>query len=333
MRAFVLLLCCALNGPALAQSASTDNPGLLQRAQQWVGDRLPGEKADDWLRKIGPALRQQDYQGVLVHVSGDRIRSMAIYHANENGQERERIVTLSGAPRELVRDGKRVMLVGANGQPTGYDVIDTHGANPAELFVGAEDLQSYDAKLGGSERVAGRAARIIELKARDGFRYGYKLWLDKGTGLPLRMDLLDEGLRPLEQIAFSEIQLGKTPSAEDLRGSQQRPLRRAQTLEAAPGTDPGWRVIDPPQGYELRTARRVGNAVQLLYSDGLAAVTVHVEPAQGAAVGEAISRRGAVNTYSLVYNGVRIVAIGKVPPRTVQAFAMKVRPPKTPAPR
>ena len=101
--------------------------------------------------------------------------------------------------------------------------------------------------------------------------------------------------------------------------------KRVQTLGAGAQGDPGWRVTDAPAGFRLRSARRLGDSVQLLYSDGLASVSVYVEPIAGAEQGESAMRRGAINVHSVWGSGRRVVAIGKVPAATVDLFARSAR--------
>ena len=99
-----------------------------------------------------------------------------------------------------------------------------------------------------------------------------------------------------------------------------------QTLDGSVAGDPGWHVVDPPPGFTLRSARRLGASVQLLYGDGLASVSVYVEPVPGAGVGQTATRNGAVNALAAWRGGRRVVAIGKVPAATVALFARNVQP-------
>jgi sigma-E factor negative regulatory protein RseB len=130
----------------------------------------------------------------------------------------------------------------------------------------------------------------------------------------------------LEQIFFTQLQLGNKPAESDLGPSTQNGLRRVQTLSPGQESDPGWRVTSPPAGYTLRAARRLGPAVQLLYSDGLASVSVYVEPVPPSASGATAAHLGAVTARSYWQGGRRVVAIGKVPELTVDYFARNVQP-------
>ena len=89
-----------------------------------------------------------------------------------------------------------------------------------------------------------------------------------------------------------------------------------------------WRVKSAPEGYELRAARSSGNGVHLLYSDGLAFVSVYIERATQAQKGQSAMQRGAVNVFAQWNNGRRVTVIGKVPARTVAEFAQVVPPAK-----
>ena len=90
--------------------------------------------------------------------------------------------------------------------------------------------------------------------------------------------------------------------------------------------DPGFSVVDPPPGFTLRSARKLGQATQLLYGDGLASVSVYVEPMPAETAGQSSSRNGAVNAQAIWRGGQRVIAIGKVPAATVVHFARNVQP-------
>jgi sigma-E factor negative regulatory protein RseB len=328
------LLCLALLVPALATAAPApaqagkdkDKAGWLTQAEAWVGRLWNRRDAAEWLDQIGKALREQNYQGTLVMVAGGRIETLGIFHAYAGGVERERLVTLSGPRRELVRADQRVMLVGAEaGTSVAYDAAPGGKWNPTARFADAARLEGYRAKLGGTERVAGYATQVVELAAKDGWRYGYRLWLEKKSGLPLRLALLDGAGRTLEQVAFTELDLGRVPDEADLKPTGKEAMQRVQTLDRGTVSDPGWRVNAPPPGYTLRSARRLGPAVQLLYGDGLASVSVYIEPAPTGSAGQSASRSGAVNAQSVWRGGRRVLAIGKVPAATVDQFARNVQ--------
>lgn len=325
------LLAAALLGagtPAFAaEPAGVSAPQRwVQGAQRWVGN-LWSKDAEAWLERIGPALARENYQGTLVTVSGSSMETLSVFHSWDDGRERMRLVALTGPRREVIQDDQMVMCIGTGLASVGYDGDVAGRWNPAGRFASAGKLPSYRAELRNSAgRVANRDCQVVDLQPKDQWRYGYRLWLDHDTGLPLRIALLGEGGRPLEQMAFTDFRTSK-PALADLRPSTTEGLRRIQNLKVnRVAGDPRWRVASPPTGFTLRGGRRLGDSVQLLYSDGLASVSVYIEPVAGSRRGETSMRRGAVNVHTLIANGRRVVAIGKVPAATVTYFARHAAP-------
>ena len=319
-RSFILMLALVMAPAAQAEDQRSAPVRWMASARDWV-EGLWSKDAGDWLERIGPALAELNYQGTLVMVSGSNIETLGVFHEFDDGRERMRLVTLTGPHREVIQNDKMVMCIGTGLDSVGYDADTGKRWNPAGQFAGADKLKSYEATLAGRGRVADRDCQLVDLKPKDGWRYGYRLWLDQKTGLPLRIALMGEGGAALEQMAFTELQVGSKPAESDLQPSTEQGLRRVQTLDAGREADPGWRVHSPPPGYTLRSGRRLGDSVQLLYSDGLANVSVYVEPMAASESGESAMRRGAVNVHSVWQGGRRVVAIGKVPATTVDYFA------------
>jgi sigma-E factor negative regulatory protein RseB len=318
--ALSLVLCAS---SAHAQSAATqeDKLGWLGQAKSWVSGRFKDDEAGEWLQRIGPALRTQNYQGTLVMVADGRIETMAVYHRFDDGRERERIVALSGPSREIIRDNKMVVSSNAKDGAMGYETGENSRWSSSEKFAAVEKLDGYQAKLGKIERIANYEAQVIEIRARDKWRYGYRLWLETKTAFPLRIDLIDDDGTILEKVAFTDMQLGKIPKDSDLAFPKGKNFHRIQSIPQGNQNDPGWRVKSPPDGFDLRAARGSGSGVQLLYSDGLAFVSIYIEPASANQKGETAMQRGAVNAFSQWQSGRRITVIGKVPAMTVAQFA------------
>lgn len=299
--------------------------GLLALLLLVCGPLQAATDAGAWLARIAPALRQLDYQGTLVHVAGGRVETLRVFHRLDGDRERERLVAVSGPAREVIRDGPKVMCIGTGDAPVAYDLQQAGRWSPALAVSEAVALQGYRATLAGEGRVAGHAAQVVEVAAADDWRYGYRLWLERETGLPLRVDLLGQDGNAIEQVAFTELQLGFRPSDADLAPSDTRGLSPMVTLPLPERGAPGWRVPSPPPGFALRAARFQPDGVQLLYSDGLASVSVYVERAPHGQAGGSRSRRGAVHAHAYWLDGWHVLAIGKVPAATAERFARDVR--------
>ena len=198
------------------------------------------------------------------------------------------------------------------------------GADPSRL------PKHYALALGGADRIAGLAAQTIEVRPRDAFRYGYRLWLETETGMLLKSVRFGADGRPVEQWMFTRIALRERPGEADLAGAPAEnplpaPLPRPQPAAATPA---GWSVANVPDGFEL-AARQPGTQAgeHLVFSDGLASVSVYVEPLTRAAQAfTGLSSRGAVNLFGRVLDGHQITVLGDVPPATVERFAQGVLP-------
>lgn len=317
----VFLTFASVTVQAQSQAAEKEPQGWISQAKTWVNKRFNQNDASDWLKRIGPALRQQNYQGTFVMVADGRIETMAVFHAFANGRERERIVALSGPAREVIRDNKVVVSTNTKDGSVGYETSAEGRWNPTQQFATADNLEGYTAKLAKTERIANFETQIVEIRARDKWRYGYRLWLEIKSGFPLRIDLLDENDKTLEKMAFTELQLGHLPKDGDLAFPKNKDFHRVQSMAANTQSDPGWRVKSPPDGFELRAARSSEDGVHLLYSDGLAFISVYIERSKPAQKGQSAMQRGAVNVFAQWNNGRRVTVIGKVPASTVARFA------------
>jgi sigma-E factor negative regulatory protein RseB len=97
------------------------------------------------------------------------------------------------------------------------------------------------------------------------------------------------------------------------------------------GARPAWDIANAPPGFHLVRAQQASGAApdaeHLVYSDGLASVSVYIEPhALSAPVAvESATMHGALSVHSVDAAGVRVTALGDVPPATVQAMARGVR--------
>jgi len=281
--------------------------------------------ADQWLTRMAGALAQTDYQGTLVYLDGSRMETLKVYRSARDA--RERLVVLTGAHREIVRDGDTLICIG-DGDPTvAYEGSPLAKWQQTADAVQAGLLAEYERLLGGIERVAGYDTQVIVLQPHDALRYGYRLWLEINTGLPLRIVLedADNNAQPLEQLMFTEVQVGITPAAADLRPSIPDFNRHFLLASAATdAVDLPWSVNDVPAGFVLRSQRRSETGDHLVYSDGLASVSVYIEPLHKQGGQTSASRAGAVHARAFALGDHRIFVIGKVPAATIERFARGV---------
>lgn len=278
--------------------------------------------------RMSAAVRALDYQGTFIYQQGNRLDALRIFHEG-GGNERERLLSLSGPRSEIVREGTTMTCVQGDGRTSVF--ANRAGSRLLPLVPEARGpgfQKLYELKLVGEDRVAGYQAHVIDMAARDGYRYGYRLWVEDRTSMLLRSAVVDAANHPLVQFAFVTIDIGAKPQDSDLAlgGPPGPSIVADETGLTGPKR---WRVADPPPGFgfvrALRPLRGAEQAEHQVYSDGIANVSVYIEPvAAGSDAGQQKLARGATNLYAHTQGNWRITVLGDVPPATVERIARSV---------
>jgi sigma-E factor negative regulatory protein RseB len=313
---------------------------------------LPAAGNEDprsWLERMSYSLEYLNYEGTLVQFQGGDAAVMRIVHRVENGVPTERITAMDDVGREIIRRGEEVTWILPDQQAVlvGIRSDEQQGASPLrEQFAGDVrfDSRYYRLALSPGGKLVGRDTRVVSVRPTDGFRYGYRLWLDHATAMPLKVQIAADDGTVVEQSLFSDISLPERIPASAVQPSltidsyrwQRAPARAlpsAGSGSAVAALEPGtWRVDAVPPGFSLRAVRSQRAAgttapmEHLVYSDGVASVSVFVESGVAAAEQvEGSSRMGAANAYTTMTGGFLITAVGEVPVRTVETIARSVR--------
>jgi sigma-E factor negative regulatory protein RseB len=314
-------------------------------AAEQGAEHVQPEGPHAWLMEMHRAFSELNYDGVFSFYGGDDLASLRVVHMELDGVQRERLVHLNGAPREIVRNGEEVACI----LMPGDDLLALEGSIPsgpfARAFVRRYDQISdhYGVSFYGEDRVAGRQAVRIAVSPHDADRFGYRLWLDKQTRLLLRSELIDAEGRRLEIFQFNQLLLGDAvdpaavePSGRD--GSLVSHLTLAQdraVAVAAPAIR--WGAGWLPAGFSMAAAdvRRTPSQLKavdtMMYSDGLAAFSVFVEDMPPAGAASMVSRKGATVAVTQVLAGESpdsrhlVTLVGELPTGTAQRIAQSIR--------
>jgi sigma-E factor negative regulatory protein RseB len=295
-----------------------------------------GAEPKEWLERMNHALTTRNYIGVFTHNHGGRVETLRIIHRVRGRDVSERLLSLDGPGREFIREGneltcyfpdKRTVLVERRA-PEGPLL----GAIPS---LDEGDALVYEIRGGERERLLGRTTRVVALHPRDQYRYGYRLWIDEQTSMPLKTQLCDQSGQVIEQIVFSNIDLPeRIPDSmfkPQVDASTYRWLRAERQLASA--APPAlWEAMRLPPGFRManRSAQAMPGSSEpvahLVYTDGIASVSVFVEPRKANSAGaEGPARVGSSSAYSTVVDGHQITAVGEVPPSTVELIAKQVK--------
>ncbi|MEM8548611.1 MAG: MucB/RseB C-terminal domain-containing protein [Pseudomonadota bacterium] len=199
-RAVTLL---ALMLPAFA---GAEGPTAAEQLADLTPDRL--------LRQVSAAVHDATYSGTLVRSSNGSMATMQVWHRNDDGFVREKLVNLDGESREVLRHGDELICLLPKRR---LKLVDS-AAGDSNAFVRLPETNGvidrfYTLERGPDMRLADRQAYTFFVRPRDRFRYGYRLWTDAETFLPLRMQLMN-GRKVVEEIRFAAISVG-TPIADE----------------------------------------------------------------------------------------------------------------------
>jgi sigma-E factor negative regulatory protein RseB len=294
----------------------------------------PTDAAGHWITKMIEATRSLDFEGSFVYFNGSGISSARLVHEiSESGEEVQRLYALNGAHREVIRKGRETTLVLADGKRQRYADQFHSSLFPLAPTRDLEKLAlSYTFELGTEDRVADRSCQGISILPRDEFRYGYQLWMDKETAVLMRADLVDGEGKRLEQLMFTEINIVEDANDDVALTAPIVSLTQESADEELPSSEiPGeasWYVDGGPPGFDEVMRRRKVEADDeftdhLVLSDGLATVSVHIQPL--ATADEAVrggSHMGAMSAYASVIDGFQVYVVGEVPQATVKAVAL-----------
>jgi sigma-E factor negative regulatory protein RseB len=290
---------------------------------------------NEWLNRMSAAVQHTSYAGTVIRIRDGQVESLKVVHTVADGVIREKVVAQEGNGLEIIRNGnevhcilpdrKSVLVEEWNDQSTVFSTLPT-----SQVRFGSE----YDVVLKGEERVAGRRTILVAIKPHDQYRYGHRIWLDLETAFPLQTQLISEDGQPIEQVKFADISLNKAIDLQMLAPSididafrwvNQPPRHVNHAIETS------WRSSDLPRGFqpvETHGEKMPGSddlTTHILYSDGLANVSVFVAKADGT-MGNGASYVGGSNSFTAVVDGYRVTAVGEVPAMTVEQIATTMTP-------
>jgi len=292
---------------------------------------LSATEMQEQLKNVQQAAQELDYAGIITHNNGEMSQSMRLVHMIDGKGERERLVLLDGIEREFLRENnitqcllpeKQLVII----EPARPDRF------PGLLLEQSEHVvNSYQmAQLEQTARIAGRKCQQFELKPVDSMRFGYQLCIDLDTSLLLQLVTLDQQGQPLFQVAFASIDIGSAVNSEEL--SSPWDYQDWKAISAAMHeidlAQKGWRIPFPPGFYPVkqvvRSMAHSREVAQLVLSDGLASISIFIEPVSGAGQRlqpEAGKKKGTIFLHRAQIGENWVTLTGDVPLETLQYLA------------
>jgi sigma-E factor negative regulatory protein RseB len=301
------------------------------------------EEPARWLERMNQALTTRNYDGTFSHWHGGQVEMLRIIHRVQDGTVSERLASLDGSGREFIRTGASLACY----LPDKRTVVVEQRPQQESLVgfpaVNDQTASFYEIKEVARTRLNRRDTHVITVTPKDEYRYGYRLWIDDSTAMPLKTQLCDAHGNVIEQIVFASLTLSSripdTAFRPEVSTEGFQWVRDRPPVAAPPVAAGSWSAATLPPGFRMtvRSAQTLPGSAQpvdhLVFTDGMASVSVFVEmqqsgpPAPGAApaaVAEAATV-GSSSAFSTVVDGHKITAVGEVPPATVQFIATQVK--------
>lgn len=286
-----------------------------------------------WLQRIYTATQTLSYTGTFVYHQGQQVETSRITHVVGASGPRERLEALDGLPREIIRTRDEVVCYLPGSMTVKIDRQPGQQAFPGILPEQIKELgENYSIIRGETERVGGYKCQIIALEPRDRMRYGHRLWADVNTGMLLKAKTFNEKNEMVEQFAFTELRIGGNIGRDQLRSRFSRASRGWRVEDSAATSanlaETGWSLRAKPPGFRtvtelIRTLGGTSGVGHIVLSDGLAAISVFIEPAAGkqAVPQRGLVRQGATNVYIRPMGDHWITVVGEAPAESVKYIA------------
>ncbi len=301
----------------------------------------------DVLVDTANAAHMQNFQGVLIYRDSERLEALRVVHRYKDGNESERVTSLNGEPREVFRVNDRVYCI------LPKDRMMRLQRPPLKGFLNqltpdrVRELSAwYDFKSLGMQRVAARSCVGVAVVPRDGYRFGYEVWSDVQTHIPLKFSLVDSAGRVREQVMFTEVDFPANIPDDafktEVNTAKYQVVTRDEPesllpMEPVAGGDPnlifgamppGFRPVIHDQGH------LPGGSVEVqhtLITDGLSAISIFSHTNQGnihyGFVGA--SHMGSVEAYDRLIGSLHVTVVGEAPAATLKMIGDGVQPART----
>ncbi len=299
------------------------------------------------LARAADAARNTTYEGVILYRGDEQFDVLKVQHRFKDGSEREHLVALTGEPRQLLRIDNRLICI----LPKDHMVSIDRPAGMKNFLAQLKPerlrqlAQWYEFRDQGSGRIAGRDCTGVAVMPRDQFRYGYEIWADKDTGLPLKVTMVGQRGEMLEQVMFTEVSFPAAieDSVFEEPADRLRQVPHGRARPAVAGRHPGGDRCRPAAGFVREAAAGLpgGGAGATAPAGGPgrqgrapAAVRrpvggVGVQRQRAAGAGKpfhGVSHVGPMEAYGRMVGSYHITIVGEVPSPAIRMIGDGVRP-------
>ena len=291
----------------------------------------PKEDIEKWLAKMHHAAHMMNYDGLFVYGQNNEMTSMQIIHSVDKNGEFERLISLDGSGREVIRSGDTVTCILPDKKSVVVDKSKPDAEFPPMFPLKIDELSKfYSFHFGESGKVASRTTIKLMIKPKDQYRYAHTLWIDSESGLLLKDHLINDSGEIVEQFMFTQINYPAVIQKQQLVSNiKSKKFTWYQADDLTPKNNihksMSWKVEHVPAGFVPGIKRHHKMTMSdmpvehFVYSDGLSSLSIFVEKQMEKSknlVGS--STMGAVNAYGRAIGEYHVTVVGEVPHATVK---------------
>ncbi len=282
----------------------------LEEESERTGERTP----EEWLFAMNKAIHVQPYSGDLFYQNGRNYMTLNLkFDYNAEGKIKTIIRRTDSPFMQVERRNARFSYMQDDRSPVSDGLTSGITTIPGLQDWLKNTRAHYKVGKVGEATVAGRHSVVIEIDPNTHDRNQMRMWLDRETAIPLRVQIIEPEPphQVLESMSFTNVQLGSVdPELEALYDerypSGNPPLdfavtvesvdmleikpakanRRAKTVPRDPclrTQNNCWLLEYAPEGFELTSTTGTQThtgfaALMMFHSDGLTTFSVFIQP-------------------------------------------------------
>ena len=288
------------------------------------------------LGDMNHALETSNYQGTFVFIHDGIVEAMRIVHGYTDYGVREKLVSLTGDAREVIRDKDLLTCILPKDKLVVIETARAGHGLPSVLLENLDQLAiRYQLEEAGSDRIAGFSCKIVRFDPMDAYRYGHELCINTETGMLLKSRTFDVEGETIESMMFTSFRmLDHVPDSafEHSTSLEDYTWKTVgASLNGKMQPDRAWKIRNLPPGFSLssvtqRLMSASRNPVQhIVLTDGLVSVSVFISKVEDPKhIYHGAHNRGVINVYARDLNRHQITVIGEVPKDTVISIGESV---------
>lgn len=288
------------------------------------------------LSKMNQTLERGNYEGVFVFMQNGNVETMSIVHGYSDTGVREKLVSLTGDAREVIRDQDVLTCIWPREKLVVVESASKAHGLPSSLPTNVNELAfHYKLTEVGQARIAGHDCTIVRFEPLDEHRYGHELCVEAKQGMVLESKTFDAHGKTIENMMFTSFRMRENVPEKLFQPSVHLNDYTWKTanveLEGEMQPDQAWKIEELPPGFSLQsvTSRLMSaskNPVQhMVLTDGLASVSVFISKVDDPEhMYKGAHKKGVINAYAKDLNQHQITVVGEVPQGTVKMIGSSI---------